>query len=91
MSKIVNLSEEDRVLIKRLTAAIENMNKPAAIWITAQKATEFSGLTTMQLRVARQNGSIRWKQGETGGYLYDLHSLPNVKVKADQSLSPAAY
>ncbi len=47
-----------------------------ATWVSPSWITDLTGWNKEKLRMARQQGIVKYKESDGGGYLYQLESIP---------------
>ncbi len=50
-------------------------------WVSPSWVTDLTGWNKEKLRMARQQGIVKYKESEGGGYLYQLESIPEHFIK----------
>lgn len=53
-----------------------NHTKPKATWITAFDLRKITGWDNNKMSKARRLDWVKYKKSDTGGYLYQLESIP---------------
>lgn len=78
--------EFDR-LNQKLTMLLQAVKQPKQTWVRAKIIIRLTGWTANEMRQARENGYIQFK--EEDGLWYDLSSLNKLFVKNKASLETA--
>jgi len=59
---------------------LDKMAKPAPFWVNAETVMKMTGLDSNGMNALRKNNPDWYKVSKSGGYLYNLHCIPEVMI-----------
>ncbi|HTE27055.1 hypothetical protein [Flavitalea sp.] len=64
---------------KKLSLLIDQKNTQT--WVSVSWVVDLTGWDNQRMRMAREQGIVKFKKADTGGYLYLIESIPKLFLK----------